>query len=156
MNFGFSFNVDHVTISPSTGCTATTAGERDYSLNCSVTLFDPHHLPSGVPSPNFQWSFGGSTSLPSGVTAMPTVISSSNSSSETYTSTLQFSPLSQSHAGMYTCRLGPGRLVNSVMVTVNGKFSVEDLNNIMLVDRYNPHMDGCKWISPPVSLFSFR
>ena len=138
MNFGFSFNVDHVTISPSTGCTATTAGQRDYSLNCSVTLFDPHHLPSGVPSPNFQWLFDGlSTSLPSGVTAMPTVISSSNSTSETYTSTLQFSPLSQSHAGMYTCRFGPGRLVNSVVITVNRKFSVEDSN--MLVD--NPLSD---------------
>ena len=137
MNFGFSFNVDHVMISPSTGSTATTAGERDYSLNCSATLFNPNHLPSGVPSPNFQWSFGGSTSLPSGVTAMPTVMSSSNSTGETYTSTLQFSPLSQSHAGMYTCRLGAGRLVNSVMVTVNDKYSVEDLN--MLVD--NPHSD---------------
>ena len=107
-------------ISPSTGSTATTAGQRDYSLTCSVTLFEPSRLPSGVPSPNLQWSFGGSTSLPSGVNATPTVISS-NSTSETYTSTLQFSPLSQSlHAGIYTCRLGPGRLVNNAMVTVNG------------------------------------
>ena len=62
---------------------------------------DPNRLPSGVPSPNFQWSFNGSTSLPSGVTAMATVISSSNSTSETYTSTLQFSPLSQCHIGNY-------------------------------------------------------
>jgi hypothetical protein len=122
VNFGIRFNVDHVTFSPSTGSTATTAGERDYSLNCSSILIDPTTLPDGVPTPNFQWSFGGSSSLPSGVTAMPTIVSSSNSDSQTYTSTLQFnSPLSQSlHAGMYTCRLGPGRLVNSVMVTVNG------------------------------------
>ena len=122
MNFGFRFNVDHVTFSPSTGSTATTAGQRDYSLNCSATLFELYHIisRSDVPMPNFQWSFDGSTSLPSGVTAMPTVMSSSNSTSETYTSTLQFSLLSQCHAGMYTCRLGPGRLVNSVVITVNG------------------------------------
>ena len=126
MNFGFHFNLDHVTFSPSTGSTTTTAGERDYSLNCSVTLFDPIRLPSGVPSPNFQWSFNGSASLPSGVTAMPTVMSSSNSTSETYTSTLQFSsPLSPFlHTGMYICGLGPGRLVNSVTVTVNGMHSL--------------------------------
>ena len=109
-----------MTISPSTGSTDPTAGQRDYSLNCSSILFDPSRLPDNVPSPNFQWSFDGSTSLPSGVTAMPTVLSSSNSTSETYTSTLQFSPLSQAYAGMYTCRLGPARLMNSFMVTVNG------------------------------------
>jgi hypothetical protein len=122
VNFGFRFDFDHVIISPSTGSTATTAGQRDYSLTCSATLFDPNRLPSGIPLPTFQWSFDGSSSLPSGVTAMPTVMSSSNSSSETYTSALQFnSPLSQSlHTGVYTCQLGPGRLVNSVMVTVNG------------------------------------
>ena len=108
VSFGFRFNVDHMIISPSTGSTTTTAGQRDYSLNCSSTLYEPSRLTpqSGIPSPNFQWSFGGSTSLPSGVTAMPTVMSSSDSTSETYTSILQFSPLSQSHAGMYTCRLG--------------------------------------------------
>jgi hypothetical protein len=121
VEFGVRSNVDHVIISPSTGSTAPTAGETGYSLTCSSTLIDPTSLPSGVPSPNFQWSFGGSSSLPSGVTAMATVMSSSNSTSKTYTSTLQFSPLSQSHAGMYTCRLGAGRLVNSAMITVNGK-----------------------------------
>ena len=121
VNFGFSFDVDHVTISPSTGSTTTTAGQRSYSLTCSITLFNPIPLPDNVPSPNFQWSFDGSSSLPSSVTATSTVMSSSNSTSETYSSTLQFSVLSQSlHAGMYTCRLGPARLVNSVTVTVNG------------------------------------
>ena len=120
MNFGFSYDIDHVTISSSTDSMTTTAGERDYSLNCSSILFDPSHLPDNVLSPNFQWSFDGSGSLPSGVNAMPTVMSSSNSTSETYTSTLQFSPLCLSHAGMYTCRLGPGRLVNNATVIVNG------------------------------------
>jgi hypothetical protein len=128
VNFGFRFDLDHVTISPSTGSIATIVGMRNYSLNCSATLFDSefNRLPSlqGVPTRNFQWSFDNSISLPSGVTATPTVISSSNSTSETYTSILQFSPLSQSHAGMYTCRLGPGRLMNSAVVTVNSKAMV--------------------------------
>ena len=120
MNFGFRFNVDHVTISPSTGSTATTARQRDYSLTCSSTLFDPIPLPDNVPSPNFQWLFEGQPSLPSGVTATP-IIMSSNSTSKTYASILWFSPLRQSlHAGTYTCRLGPGRLVNSARIRVNG------------------------------------
>ena len=120
VNFGISHDVDHVTITPSTGSTATTAGDTGYSLTCSIPLIDPTSRPNNVPFPNFQWSFGGSTSLPSGVTAMPTVMSISTSTTETYTSTLQLSPLSQAYAGMYACRLGPGRLVNSIMVTVNG------------------------------------
>ena len=120
MNFGFKYDIDHVTISPSTGSTVPTVGEA-YSLTCSSTLFNTSRLStitSGVPLPNFQWFFNGSTSLPSNVTDMPTVIS--NSTSETYTSILQFSPLSLSHAGMYTCRLGPGRLVKNATVIVNG------------------------------------
>ena len=125
MQFGFLFDVDHVTFSPSTGSTATTAGQRDYSLTCSSTLFQLDSIVSrsDVPSPNFQWSFDGSTSLPSGVTAMPTVVSSRNDSSETYTSTLQISLLSQSYEGMYACRLGPQKLTNSVAITVNGRWN---------------------------------
>ena len=118
VNFGYHYTIDPVTISPSTG--SSTAGRTDYSLMCSATLFEPNHLPSGVPSPNFRWSYNGNISLPSGVTTVQTIVSSSNSTSETYTSTLQFSPLSQSHTGYYTCRLGPGILMNSAMVAVNG------------------------------------
>ena len=70
-----------------------------------------------MPPPTFEWFFGpnGNAPLPSSLTTPATVLNS-----HTYTSTLQFSPLSQSHAGNYTCRLGAGRLVNSTMVTVNG------------------------------------
>ena len=127
VNFGVRFNVDHVIISPSTGSTATTTGERDYSLRCSVTLFEPSSLPSDVPPPNFQWLFNDTLSLPSGVTAMPTVMSSSNSTSETYASTLQFSPLNQSHAGMYTCRLmGSEKLVVRTTLIVHGIIFLSD------------------------------
>ena len=131
VNFGFRFNVSHVTFSPSTGSTATTAGQRDYSLTCSSTLFAPIPLPGDVPPLSFQWSFNN-TSLPSGVTAMPiiTIMSSSNSTSETYTSTLQISSLNQCNVGMYTRRLGPAHLMNSVMVTMNG------IAMYMIVGRY--------------------
>ena len=121
MNFGSHHDIDPVTISPSG---STTAGETDYSLTCSATLFDPSRLPSNVSSPTFEWFFGpnGDALLPSesGLTPTPTS-NSSNDTSVTYNSTLQFPRgLSQSHTGNYTCRLGAGRLVNSVMVTVNG------------------------------------
>ena len=72
-----------------------------------------------MPPPTFKWFYGpnGNAPLPSGLTPMATVLSSG-----TYTSTLPFSPLSQSlHTGMYTCQLGVGSLVNSFMVTVNGR-----------------------------------
>ena len=119
MDFGFHLMFDPVAISSSG---SNTAGES-YSLKCSATLFDPVPLPSDVPSPTFGWFIGpngnASNSLPSGVTPMTTA-SSSNSTSITYTSTLQFSPLSQSHTGVYTCQLGAGSLANSANVTVNG------------------------------------
>ena len=104
-----------MTISPS-GSTGT-AGET-YSLTCSTTLHpDSVPFPSDVPvSPTFEWFFGNSSSLPSGVTSMGTTFNTV----DTYNSTLQFSPLSQSHAGMYICRIGPGSLANNNMVTVNG------------------------------------
>ena len=105
-----------MTISPS-GSTGT-AGET-YSLTCSTTLnSNSVPFPSDVPSPTFEWFFGpNNSSLPSGVIAMATTFDLVN----TFISTLQFSPLSQSRAGMYTCRLGPGRLANHAMVTVNGR-----------------------------------
>ena len=106
-----------MTISPS-GSTGT-AGET-YSLMCSATLNpDSVPFPSDVPLPTFEWFFGpNNSSLPSGMTSPETTFDNV----DTYTSTLQFSPLSQSHAGMYTCRLGHGRLANHAMVTVNRKF----------------------------------
>ena len=115
VDFGYNHEIDPVTISSSG---SSTVGET-YSLTCSATLFAPIPLPPNVPSPTFQWSFcplNVDLSLPSGVFPMGTT-SSNNSTSITYTSTLQFSPLSQSHTGNYTCQLGAGRLMNSAIVT---------------------------------------
>ncbi len=116
-----SFTVDivAVTISPS-GPSQPNPGDI-FSLTCSAIIKDVP-LPPNVPSPTFVWFVDTSSnaSLPSGVSPMATIMNSTNSTN-TYTSTLKFSPFSQSHAGMYTCRLGIGRLANSTnIITVNG------------------------------------
>ena len=114
MNFGAEYNLDQVNVSFSG---STDAGET-YSLTCSATTFESYRLPSNLTvTPTFVWSFGNDL-LPSGATPSGT----HSSDNITYTSTLWFSPLSQSHSGSYTCRLGAGRLVNTAMVTVNGNF----------------------------------
>ena len=119
MNFGSFFNVSHVTISSS----GSNIAGAVYSLMCSSTLNnDSIPLPNNVPAPTFMWLFGpnGNNSLPSGVTDMGTT----SSDNIIFTSTLQFSPLSQCNIGMYTCQLGPARLMTSAMVTVfNGMYS---------------------------------
>ena len=105
---------DPVVLSPS----GKSIAGKTFSLICSATLVSPIPLPSNVPSPSFEWFFGphGDTSLPSGVTPTATL-----KNCFTYSSTLQFSPtLNESHAGNYTCRLGAGRLANSVEISVDG------------------------------------
>ena len=115
MNFGDNFDRPHVTTSTS----GSNTNEAMYSLTCSSTLnSNSIPLPDNVPVPTFVWSFGpsGNDPLPSGVTDMGTT----SGNNITFTSTLQFSSLSQCHIGMYTCQLGPARLMKSEMVTVNG------------------------------------
>ena len=110
-------SIETVNISRSpTNSSSASAGDI-FSLTCSATISDDL-LPSEAQAPTFRWFFGprGNTMLPSGVTSMRTILSSGNS----YTSTLQFSPLSQSHAGMYTCHPGAKRFAKSVNVIVNG------------------------------------
>ena len=119
VNFGGYYSTIHPVTLSSSG--PTTAGET-YSLTCSATLLSPVPLPSNVPSPTFEWFFGpsGNTALPPSVIPMETIMSSRHSSSIIYTGTLQFSPLIESHAGKYTCRLGAGRLARSANIAVNG------------------------------------
>ena len=105
----------------SSGPTAT-AGET-YSLTCSATLHSRNPpLPETyiMPPPTFEWFFGpnGNAPIPSGLTTTATDLGTDN----IYRSTLQFSPLSQSHTGNYTCRLGAGRLVNSNTFTVTREY----------------------------------
>ena len=116
MNFGSEHNVPHLSISSSGSNTAGTV----YSLMCSSTLrSDSTPLPVNVPAPRFMWFFG-----PSGSDPLPFDMGTTSSDNITFTSTLQFSPLSLSHAGIYTCRLGPGRLVNNATVTMDGMIGI--------------------------------
>ena len=133
-----------VAISPSG---SSTAGET-YSVTCTATL-DSRNLPltdPNIPSPTFQWYFGpdGNAPLPSDLSPAPTVLSSG-----TYTSTLQFSPLSQFHVGNYACRLGAGSLANSAMITANGisKFVV-----VYLLVLHDCHTDLFYFPAPALSL----
>ena len=115
MNFGITFNTSPVTLSPS----GPGIAGNSFSLRCSATLISPLPLPSNILPPSFEWFYGphGNNSIPSGVTPTATVQMSSNN----YTSTLLFFPtLTESLAGNYTCRLGAGRLVNSIAVSADG------------------------------------
>ena len=107
-----------VAISPSG---STTAGES-YSLTCFATLHigNPPLPDPNIPSPTFEWFFGpsGNDPLPSGLIPTATILNSN-----TYTSTLQFSPLSQTHTGNYTCQLGAGSLVNSSNLAITCKYN---------------------------------
>ena len=107
---------EKVTIRAFPNSNSTVAGADSFSLVCSATIVDSP-LPFISPAPSFEWFFGPrkNTTIPSGLTYR--TISFNNG---TYTSTLQFPPLSQSHTGMYACRLGAGSLMNSTIVTVNG------------------------------------
>ena len=94
------------------------AGENS-SLECSSAITP---MPDPIVSqPTFEWFFGhcpNNASLPSGVTPTETI---SSRNGDIYTSSLQFSPLDQSHTGMYTCRLGGNaRLADTFSIIVNG------------------------------------
>ena len=113
MNFG----IDELSKPVSISSSGSGVARESYMLTCSATLVDPVPLPSNIPTPNFEWLFGpnGDASLPLGI-APPVTIESEN----TFTSTLYFSILSQSHSGMYTCRFGAGSLSNSATINVQG------------------------------------
>ena len=107
-------NIGPVTISP--GTSVTRGAGQNLNLECSVEI-TPNPLPQNVPSPTIEWFYDpNNASIPSGVTPMATVMGSGN----TYSSTLQFSPLQQSHAGMYTCRLGSNARL-AVNATLTGE-----------------------------------
>ena len=85
----------------------------------------------------------GNAPLPSGLTPTHTVLGSDR----TYASTLQFSPLSQSHTGNYTYRLGAGSLMNTAMVFVNGKLLCTALNFVYFIEIHFPAPAISVWIA---------
>ena len=102
--------------SPSGTNTGRTVGEINYTLRCSADIRS--RLPPNVPPPTFEWFHNlNNGTLPTGVT-----VSNTSSYGNFYSSILQFSSLSQKHAGTYTCRLGGNqRLAATISITVNGK-----------------------------------
>ena len=106
-----------MTISPFGSSTTANEGEI-FTLECSADIVSQ----SDSPPPTFEW-FSGPTN--SSLLASGAIVSDVTNSGNTYTSTLQFSPLQVSHAGMYTCRLGGNeRLAANTDIIVNGELTL--------------------------------
>ena len=121
MLFCHAVNIDAtVTIDPSGPSIAGESSSLTYSATVTPNPLSGHNHEF---LPTFEWFFGSNNdSLPSGLTPMATTLGSAPG---TFTTTLQFSPLSQSYAGMYTCRLGGrARLAATAMIFVNRTYVV--------------------------------
>jgi hypothetical protein len=103
---------------------SSTAGGNS-TLVCSASIV----AQMDTPPPHFQWFFGpNNNSLP--FRTPRTTIGGTNM----YSSTLQFSPLSQSHVGMYTCRLGGNaRLAARTTLFVNGTFYIDPSLSVLTI-----------------------
>ena len=112
-------DISPVTISSSTESNNRIAG-TNFSLVCSASIV----IMSDSPSPTFEWFLGESNgSIPAEVSPM------ASTNGNMFSSTLQFTPLQESHTGLYTCRLGRNaRLSAKETITVNGM-----LNELKLV-----------------------
>ena len=104
-------NIGQVVISFSgPSATIVTAGETA-TLECSADI-TPNPLPQNRSFPFFEWFFGP--------TNEPRSSTTTRSSDNTYTSTLQIAMVGESDEGMYTCRVrGNQRTAVSTMITVN-------------------------------------
>ena len=106
--FILTVDIGPVSISPSTPTTVT-AGET-VDLQCSVDI-TPHPLPENTSTPEFEWFFCQTFSQP--------VTSTTTNNGSTYTSTVQFTSVSESDGGTYTCRLrGNHRTAVTTSVTI--------------------------------------
>jgi hypothetical protein len=103
---------------------SSTAGENS-TLECSASIVTQ----PDTPPPHFQWFFGpNNNSLPFQTPR------TTNGVTNRYSSTLQFSPLSQSHVGMYTCRLGGNaRLAARTTLFVNGTFYIDPSLSVLTI-----------------------
>ena len=107
-------NIGTVSIFPSVTSTVTRTAGDNFVLVCRADNIIPNPPPEDV---TFEWFFGPrNSSLPTGVT-----VSNVTNTSGTYSSTLQFSPLLLSHAGMYTYRLWNSSHIASANITVFSK-----------------------------------
>ena len=94
-------------ITPSIQNTGT-IGEL-FNLTCSVDI-SPYPLPDNVKPPTFEWTHDTANEILPRVSVTP---SNTTTSSATYSSILQFSPLLVSHSGSYTCKVGGNGLLQA-------------------------------------------
>ena len=86
-----------------------TIGEL-FNLTCSVDI-SPYPLPDNVKPPTFEWTNDTANQI-----ILPSVLlttSNTTTSSATYSSILQFSPLLESHSGNYTCKVGGNEILQA-------------------------------------------
>ena len=90
--------VDIIALSTSPNGSTFEISQETFSLNCSIDLI----LPLGTLAPSLVWFFNSSnSSLSDGVVMSDT----SRIDNNTYTSTLDFSPLREPHTGTYVCQV---------------------------------------------------
>ena len=90
-----------------------------FTLECCVTI-DPYPLPQNIPLQDLNGSIYGLDMEPISEGSGVTVSSTAVRDGHTYSSSLNFSSLQESHTGLYTCRLGGNeRLKASRMVPAN-------------------------------------
>lgn len=103
-------------ITPSTQNTGTVG--QLFSLTCSFHITSSYHVPNYTEPPTFEWthSITNETILLPATASVPPSNPTEAGASGTYTSTLQFSPLLESHTGNYTCKVGGNGLLNASAV----------------------------------------
>ena len=103
-------DIGTVSISPP-GPIIETSQESTFSLDCSINIT---FLPWDVPAPSLVWFFNSSNS------SLPDDVMTSNTSGiDTYTHTLHFLPLRESHMGTYTCQIeGNNRQSTTTSITI--------------------------------------
>ena len=112
----YTVDIGPLRISPS-ALGNRSVGETNFTLTCSADIV----LWSDSPHPTFEWFFGPTNTTVQNSSNI-TVSTVTNSTRNTYTSTLHFVHLQESHAGLYTCRLGGNqRLATATTVSFNGE-----------------------------------
>ena len=128
-----------ITFSPSGNINKSVGSS--FTLNCSV-VFTANVLPQNIPFPTIEWSYSDTTrststsSLPSDVTVADVI-----RIGDTYISSLQFSALLESHAGIYTCQVGGNKmLLNYTTISTSKQTNCIQINILHLMtkkDRYS-------------------
>ena len=86
-----------------------TIGEL-FNLTCSVDI-SPYPLPDNVKPPTFEWTHDTANEI---LPSVSLTLSNTTTSSATYSTVLQFSPLLESHSGSYTCKVGGNELLQAI------------------------------------------